>query len=86
MQLQKSKLQLHVSPAMPACSFPLPWRLGLPAVVAAEPCWRLGSLGLQQAGRGEHGGWVGLEQAPLCREALHEARGSVCKQLLRHHL
>lgn len=71
---------------MPACSSPLPWRLGLPAVAAAEPYCRWGSLGLQQAGRSEHGGWVGLEKAPLCREAWHEARGSVCKQLLRQRL
>jgi len=55
-------------------------------VAAAELGWWPGSLGPQQAGRGEHGGWVELGKAPLCREALHEARGSVGKQLLRQHL
>ena len=69
---------------MPAV--PLPWRPGLPAVAAAELYWWRGSLGLQQAGRGGHGGWVGLEKAPLYMEALHEARGSVSKQLMRQYL
>ena len=69
---------------MPAS--PFPWRPGLPAVVASELYWGRGSLGLQQAGRAEHGGWVELEKESLCKEALHEARGSVRKQLLRQHL
>jgi len=77
-------VQLHISPAMLA--FPLPWRPGLPAVAAAELYWWWGSLGPQQARRGEHGGWVGVEKAPLCREALHEARESVSKLFLSQHL